>query len=239
MGCRTGPGLPCPAGCLSSLLPALGHLACSTATVIGPMAAGRTKGPEHCSPRSLPSVVTVTWAPWPSFPCPPPSPLPSAQGPNNMWVCEGIRGWVRSRFENFVEIQKLPRKHEPGVVRCLLSSKACWSGEEGTQGATCAPEPQVRGQTHTPWGGFRSLGLRVVPMQHLMRRGAETPASGWGLGGAPLYLDTTLDRTLFCHSGLGGSGLEGERIRHPQQQGWIGPGSVPNPSYIQAPSGPP
>ena len=89
MGCRTGPGLPCPAGRLSSLLPALGHLACSIATFIRPVAAGRTEGPEHCSPRSLPSVVTVTWAPRPSFPCPPPSPLPSAQGPNNMWVWVG------------------------------------------------------------------------------------------------------------------------------------------------------
>ena len=67
-----------------------------------------------------------------------------------MWVCGGIRGWVSSRFENFMEIQKLPRKHEPGVVRCLLSSKACWPGVEGIQGGTCAPEPQMTGQTHTP-----------------------------------------------------------------------------------------
>ena len=129
----------------------------------------------------------------------------------------GVRGWVRSRFENFVEIQKLPRKHEPGVVRCMLLSRAYWPGEEGIQGGTCAPKPQVRGQTHTPWGGFRSLGLRVVPTQHLVRSRAETPASGWGLGEAPLYLDPTLDRTLFCHSGLGGSGLEGERTHGPQQ----------------------
>lgn len=47
-----------------------------------------------------------------------------------MWVGVGVRGRVRSRFQNFMEIQKLPRKHEPGVVRCLLSYKACWPGEE-------------------------------------------------------------------------------------------------------------
>ena len=137
-----------------------------------------------------------------------------------------------------MEIEKLPRKHEPGVVRCLLSSKACWPGEEGIRGGTCAPEPQVRG-THTPWGGFRSLGLRVVLRQHPVRSGAETPASGCRLGGAPSDLDPTLDRTISCHSGLGGSGSEGERSRGSQQQGWIGLGSAPNPSFSQAPPGPP
>lgn len=56
---------------------------------------------------------------------------------------------MRSRFENFVEIQKLPRKHEPGVVRCTLLSRSILAWGGGDPRWHLCPEPQVRGQTHS------------------------------------------------------------------------------------------
>lgn len=92
--------------------------------------------------------------------------------------------------------------------------------------------------THTPWGGFRSLGLRVVPGQHLVRRGADTLPQEAGWEGLPRIWIPPWTGHFPVTVGLGVQ-ARGERSRGPQQQGWIGPASAPNPSFSQAPPGPP